>query len=72
MATVVSSTPRRAPSLEQFPGDSYSNLRKLSEGLRGGRERYADRRCRYVGIDGQKASLTDKVSVDSSDYLCPR
>jgi len=35
--------PTGSSSLQQFPGDTYSNIRKLSTGfrrLRGGRERY--------------------------------
>jgi len=41
--------PTGTSSLEQFPGYSYFNIRKLSEGLRrltGGWERYARRRSR--------------------------
>ena len=42
--------PKRA--IQQFPGDGYSNVRKLSEGvrrLRGGWERYRRGECEVVG-----------------------
>ena len=48
--------PTGTSSFEQFPGDRYSNLRKLSEGLRrlrGEWERYRRGECEVVGIGGE-------------------
>lgn len=57
-------TPTRTSSLEQFPGDSYSNIRKLSKGfrgLRGGWERYAVRESEVVVTGERLAHCVTKV-----------
>jgi hypothetical protein len=48
--------PTRTSSLEQFPGDSYSNIRNRSEGLRRlrrGWETYGERRMRAFSTNGK-------------------